>query len=288
MDTDHQPAALGRIFREPESVYRNNGAIGSSEINQFIQSEAHWAGLKSGKWPRRKETAALGFGRYAHTYVLQPELCDSQYVVADKVDGRTKEGKAYLADLAASSVGKEVIARDDADTVASMAEALSENALAAEYLNGDHEVTYRYADPVAWLSIQCRADIINESHGWIADLKTTDSLAKFRRSIIDLGYYRQAAHYREVVRLVLGHDEPFRFVFVAVEKSPPYAVGVFELDEDLLERGYMAVSSALKRIAAVKQGAVPKRDPPGITLIGMPRWMRGDADEPVVSALEEF
>jgi len=282
---------LGRIINEPEGTYRNSGAIGSGDINQFIQSEELWVGRKAGRYPPRKQTEALTFGIAAHCFILEgPDVFYKQFAVGGPINEKT--GKPYGTDTKAfaewsAAQGRQCVSNGDLSTIIKMSIAVAGNKDAVDALIGDPEVVYRCGYISPSLILQCRADKISESRRIIADLKTTDSLAKFRRSIFDLGYYRSAAHYREVVRLVRGDDEPFRFVFVAVEKSPPYAVGVYELDEDLLERGRLEVSSALKRMVAVKAGASPRRDPPGITMVGMPKWMRGEADEPV-SVLEDF
>ena len=55
------------------------------------------------------------------------------------------------------------------------------------------------------------------------------------RSAINYGYDFQAAMYSEGVEKNIG-QKPL-FVFIAVEKEPPYAVNILQADDLLLRRG---------------------------------------------------
>jgi hypothetical protein len=73
-----------------------------------------------------------------------------------------------------------------------------------------------------------RVDIVAiDQHGatTIADVKTTEdaSIEAFSKTIAQYGYAQQAAYYMDL----LGASH---FVFIAVEKTAPYAVGVYCLD----------------------------------------------------------
>jgi hypothetical protein len=62
-----------------------------------------------------QKTEALRFGTMFHTFVLEPELFEKKYVLADKIDRRTKEGKALFEEIAQS--GKQIITTEEYDTV---------------------------------------------------------------------------------------------------------------------------------------------------------------------------
>jgi len=57
-------------------------------------------------------------------------------------------------------------------------------------------------------------------------------------------YAIQQAHYSAVYRHIAGHD-PAAFVFLAVEKTPPYAIGIYQLPESLLMRAQTDWRAAL-------------------------------------------
>jgi exodeoxyribonuclease VIII len=77
----------------------------------------------------------------------------------------------------------------------------------------------------------------------LADLKTTRDASPrgFGSAIANYGYAIQAAHYIAGCRSV-GHEIE-NFVFLAVEKEPPYAVGCYVLTPDVL------ASAETKRLA---------------------------------------
>ena len=83
-------------------------------------------------------------------------------------------------------------------------------------------------------------DVLNTEYSQpiIVDVKTTSdaSTDSFIRSAINYGYDFQAAMYFNGVAKNIG-KKPL-FVFIAVEKEPPYAVNILQADELMLQRGY--------------------------------------------------
>ena len=71
----------------------------------------------------------------------------------------------------------------------------------------------------------------------IVDYKTTTdaSPSAFSRSCVNYGYDFQAGMYCEGVEKCL--DIKPRFVFIAQEKDPPFAVNVLEADEEMIQHG---------------------------------------------------
>ena len=74
----------------------------------------------------------------------------------------------------------------------------------------------------------------------IVDLKSTEdaSAAGFSRSCANYRYHVQAAYYLDIANAVM--DRRFTaFVFIAVEKSPPYQVAVYHADYEMIMAGRM-------------------------------------------------
>ena len=70
--------------------------------------------------------------------------------------------------------------------------------------------------------------------GFIADIKTTtDAGAKFERDLYydNLGYAMQAAMYLE------AFPKGTKYYIIAIEKSEPYNVQVYELSEKIINTG---------------------------------------------------
>lgn len=90
--------------------------------------------------------------------------------------------------------------------------------------------------------------------GVIADLKTTDDASPegFAKSVYNWRYHVQAAYYTDGAQVVT-QQQPKAFLFIAVEKKPPYAVGVYVLDNTSVEIGRAEYKADLARYAECKR-----------------------------------
>jgi exodeoxyribonuclease VIII len=128
--------------------------------------------------------------------------------------------------------------------------------------------------------VPCRArfDALSpyiSGHGVFAiDLKTTEDATKegFERSVAKWGYDVQVAHYEATFTASEGMALD-RFVFVAVEKSAPYEVAMFELPDVWLEMG-RAKAKAARTIFAE---CIASGEWPGYTtdiqILDPPTWL---------------
>lgn len=215
--------------------YRNNEAFSRSQLFKLSKSPAHF---KYALENPEVETPALAFGTAFHSYVLEKDKFDNEYIVAPKLDRRTKEGKALAAQIEAS--GKIPISEDTFAQIQAMAESVMSNKYAAALLNGgEHEKSYFWTDKLTGLELKCRPDCRTDlrSTSVIVDLKTTENADtdSFMHSCIKYGYDLQAAMYTQGVSEIEG--KPHRFVFIAVEKTPPYACNVLEADNFIIQKG---------------------------------------------------
>lgn len=192
------------------------------------------------------QSDALRIGRALHCALLRPEDYAAEWRVAPKFDRRTKAGKESAAEFAASlppDVG--LLDADESECVAMMRDSVRRHEAAATLLEicDVREAVFRgsFNDVPA----KCRVDAMSPT-GILLDVKTTISAAprSFARSIADYGYHVQAAFYRA---LLLQHGVDIQSVaFVAIEKTPPYLVAVYELDmEDVF-----AMSDVVDRMAS--------------------------------------
>lgn len=102
---------------------------------------------------------------------------------------------------------------------------------------GRAEQSVYWIDAITGTLCRCRPDWWRDDHLPI-DLKTTEdaSMEGFARSVAKFRYDVQAAYYLDGIQAATG-KRPQNFVFIAVEKKPPYAVGVYVLDAETLEIG---------------------------------------------------
>jgi hypothetical protein len=125
------------------------------------------------------------------------------------------------------------------ETATEMCKAVETNPFARKLLAGEKEIPFFWNDELTGEQCKCRVDCLTEiaDKTIIVDVKTADSAETeaFTRSAIRYGYDFQAAMYSEGVTVNTG-KMPL-FVFIVVEKTPPYSINILQADEFLIRRG---------------------------------------------------
>ncbi len=258
------------LLHMPAKQYHADQSIGHSGILRMLKSPAH---LREALDHPPQPTPAMAFGSAVHAYVLEPDRFAEEFVVAEKFDRRTKEGKEAAARFEEANQGKTVIASEDLATLSRMRAAVLAHQGAASLLGqGEAELSAFWTDAATGIACRCRPDWLNETA--IVDLKSClDASSRgFSRAIANLGYDVQAAFYVDGVKSVTGSDLPF--LFVAVEKEPPHAVAVYRADPELIEIGRRKYRAALQLLQWCQEsGTWPAYQPAGeVELISLPRW----------------
>ena len=128
-------------------------------------------------------------------------------------------------------------------------------------------------------TIMTDASVVDTDTGGIEDLKTTAeggaSPDVFTRTITNLNYHLQAAHY-------LQGTGATNFIFVVIEKVFPYNIGVYKLENEFLDYGYELQEQALLKISeATTSGkwlGYTDTEPHGIQTLGKPYWLGNNYD----------
>lgn len=164
--------------------YRENAAISRSELWQMNKTPLHF---KYNQEHPKEDTPSLVFGRACHKYILEKDDFSNEFVVAPKIDRRTKAGKEEWAHFTFENMGKEIITGDDMAVIEDMAEAINSVPIARELLTGIHEKSFFWTDEETGVDCKCRPDCLSEYEGkkYIVDCKTTDSCEDraFERSV---------------------------------------------------------------------------------------------------------
>ena len=142
------------------------------------------------------------------------------------------------------------------------------------FANGAAETSIFWQDPDTGEDCKARLDFTNTSE-IIVDLKTTAdaSLDQFGKSIANFGYHRQAAMYSDGYEAVHGKP-PKAFVFVAVESKPPFAVGVYNLDAQGIEKGREEYKALLSEFGQCKKSGIWPAYSEKVETIELPRWYK--------------
>lgn len=220
-----------------DAEYRRHSAVSRSELWRLHESPQKFKHFKEHP---EEPTPALLFGQAFHKLALEPDTFFDEFVVLPDVDRRTREGKQLWAEFVEASIGKTPIPPEMFEQAQEMCAALAAEPLAQKLLNGRREVPFFWVDDSTGEECKCRVDVLNThySRPIVVDVKsTTDaSTEAFTKDAIKYGYDFQSAMYSEGVAKGIG-QKPL-FVFIAVEKTPPYAVNILQADELLLRRGY--------------------------------------------------
>lgn len=197
------------------------------------------------KWFREnpeEPTKAMLFGTIVHKLFLEPDTFDDEFAVAPPVDKRTKEGKAIFAEFVESLNHRTIISADDMAQATAMVDVLRKTPFVESLVCGDadHERCIRWTDGMTGEACKIRVDsvrLMSDGTPLIVDYKTTNDASAdgFLRKALAIGYDFQSGMYCEGAEHEFG--KAARFVFIAQEKTAPYAVNIFEADPDFIQRG---------------------------------------------------
>lgn len=263
-----------------ESEYRNHPAVSRSELWKLQESPQKFAWAKAHP---EAPTPALLFGQVFHKLALEPETFQQEYAVAPKCDRRTKEGKAVWAEFQSAAGDKAIVPMEMFEQADEMCKSLMSVPFAVKLLAGRKEVPFFWKDDLTGEECKCRVDCLNEnfSQPIVVDLKsTTDaSTEAFTKAAINYGYDLQSAMYSEGVEANLM-QKPL-FVFIAVEKDPPYAVNILQADALLIRRGEGLYRNLLDtyhdcKLSGNWYGYLGKNNQ--VNTLALPSWLARDVE----------
>lgn len=221
--------------------YHAADGISKSGLDLIMRSPAHY------RFGERKEaTRAMEIGTALHCAILEPERFATDYMLLRNVTDRRSSEYKEACKVWSS---ERVLTGTEADRVAGMQESALSNPHLSQYLNapGRCELSMFATDPETGVLVKCRFDKLTDT-GFAVDLKKTQDLRDFAKSVANYGYHMQAAFYLDVYKWATG-DDLSAFVFAAVEELLPHASAPFVLDEEALEIGRMLYRKALNTYA---------------------------------------
>jgi len=231
----------------------------------------------------REENDAFTFGTLAHMYILEPEKfkettilqpefnpiskeMKEKYKDGDANYNRTKECREQKEAFEASVGDKTVVSPSDMEKLEKMLTSIKNGNydLYEEFLTGgkaEYTIVNDFHEHNGKkFPVKVRIDyFIFRDTITIVDVKTTQNASEqsFRYDIRKYGYDIQAAFYMDVVKQKFpGHS--VRFLWVAIEKLPPYAFGWYECSQETYKYGYDKYSSVMEEALNVLNGGVKK------------------------------
>ena len=193
----------------------------------------------------QEPTEDLIFGSAFHKFVLEREDFEKEFCVIPNIDKRTKAGKEMYLSFLEENKEKEIITEEQIETICNMDNSLRKNKYANVLLDGVKEQSIYFTDTVSGIECKIRPDclkVLQNGNIVITDLKSCKSAMPedFMRDIAKYSYDLQA--YMYCYGVSLAYNVPMdnvSFCFIAVEKKEPHLAGIYEANNDILQRGEM-------------------------------------------------
>lgn len=253
-------------------------AINHSSLVHFAATPAHARHAIF----HQKETPPLTLGHLVHTAVLEPHLIDEEYYAWEKMDKRTKAGKAAFLRAEQESKGRTIVTTEEMECAKALTLHAHQHATLKEMLGskGANELSIIWEDPELEVLCKGRIDRVCEFQGqsYVLDLKTHGFPAtrkSWEKAVEKFGYHQQAAFYLRGLHTLrpMPEDAPERrFAWGVLETSEPYLVKVFDADDEAIELGATQMMRFLATYEECKRTGVWPGWDEGMDLAGLPPW----------------
>ena len=217
-------------------AYHADEGISSSGISLILDCpKRYWWEYHSGQKSER-DGKAYNIGQAIHTAILEPTKFQERfYLCEESYDLRTKAGKETFQKIEHEAKGRIILRGADCEMIVHMEASVKNHSLweKIDLSKGSIETSVYWDAGIYNTRLRARPDFYNDNI--IIDLKTTDSIAGFAKSVYNYGYHRQAAMQIDGLEAIDGKKR--HFAFFVVEKKAPHLTACFTLDEQALDQG---------------------------------------------------
>lgn len=265
---------IGTYPNTPMSEYGTWDAANFSTLKHFKRSAAH---AREALVNPPEQTTAMLLGQATHSAILEPELFATDYCAAPKLDRRFKKDKETWATFQEDNKGKEVLTGQEYEQCMEMAKQAHTNPTIASVLGeaGINELSFVWNDTNTGILCKGRCDRFGYVYGnsAVADLKTTENADEqaWIREVIKYQYHAQAAFYLDGLETLEPRGDR-KFIWIAIEKKPPYACAVYQPDAATLQKGRAMYRSYLAQYGVCREAGVWPGYAPGIQPLLLPDW----------------
>lgn len=224
----------------------------------------------------RPDKRTFDFGNAAHMVLLG---VGPTITAVDADNWLTKAAKQQRDEIRAEG-GVPILAAEMA-VVVEMADAIRRHPIASKLLepgSGEPEASAFAQDPDTGVWLRCRYDWLRQpgesGRLLLVDFKTANSADEesFSKAAASYGYAIQDAFYSKIARL-LGLADDVAFLFVVIEKTPPYLVNVIQLDVTARAIGALLTCRAIDTYRACTESGEWPGYPPEVNLVSLPPWV---------------
>jgi len=236
----------------PFDKYKAWPEINNSKLSLLAISPKHY---KYSLDHESGQSKAMTIGTAFHSLLLEGEDAFKRSFRVSAA--KSRNSKEYRT--TAATEARIVLLASEAIQISDMRDAVIHHPFAMELFGKDREVSLKWLDKLNNIQCKCRIDILGEDA--IVDIKTTKNASpgSFYHSIEAYGYHRQAAMNIDAAKA--NGLCAASFVVIAVEKTPPYAIGVYELSPGLIQEG----REEYQRLLSELQECIDRDQWPGYT-----------------------
>lgn len=259
-----------------EDYHGHKQSISRSALMDFKKNpRKYWAKHLNPDRPKEESKPSWTFGTAFHTLILEPHLFEQNYfVMPEKVllkdVGREAYDEYKRIEQEASSTSRIVLSQCEFLRLRDMQDRVQAHPKASALISGGiFESSYFWKDVHSGLMIKSRPDILHSNI--YVDLKTIDDASpqNFQREMVKYGYHIQGAMVRDGVEQ-LTNERISAVINICVEKTYPYSIGIYIIDEAAIDEGHMQYKQALLDLKhAIGHNEFPDYD---VCTIGLPKW----------------
>jgi len=262
-----------------EQYHGDKTTISRSAIMDFKKSpRKYWANYLNHDKPAKEQTTAMRIGNAFHMFILEPHIFQTTYLIEPsrvllKDAGREAYELYKLQMNEIENSGRPVLSQSEWGTIHSMAISLQNHSKAMKLIgDAEYEASYFWIDEDSGLKVKARPDIYHADAGIYVDIKTIDDASpeNFSRSMAAYGNHIQGAMVQDAIA-VSGQGKPVETVInICVEKTYPYSIGIYIIDEAALDYGRMQYKDILLQMKKCQE----ENNWPDyqIQTIGLPKW----------------
>lgn len=272
------PHPLGHVEQTGDEYHRGPG-VSKSHLDKVAGASLkhYWHHYLNPDREPEEITPALLMGQAVHSIILEPDLFTSQFVANPGIERRSNAGKAEWAAFLAEHKGKGILTDDQMQACLAIRDAVYQHPVAGRLMSapGASEQSFYAVDPETGELIKCRIDRLLASGDVIVDVKTTEDASPtgFGKSAANHRYPLQTAWYNDVLDEGVGEHPP-HWIFLAVEKSPPYAIGLYTPDDADVQRARIAGRRDFLRIVEARRSKHFPDYAETVLPLGLPGWWK--------------
>lgn len=258
--------------------YHAGPGVSKSHLDAIAnQSPLHyWHRYLAPNREQEEPTDDMKLGTAIHAAILEPDLFSSNFVVSPAFNKRTKDGKAMFAQFCEENTGKQVLLPEDYQTCLAIRDRVHKHPIASGLLHGGKSEQSFYAiEPSTGELVKCRFDYLHDNGGMALDVKSTRDASPtgFAKQCANLRYDVAPAWYFDVLDILYG-EVPQHWVWLAFEKEPPYAIGVYYARSEDIIRARETARRDFMRIVECRRNDYWPDYGVDVLPLDMPGWVR--------------